>query len=94
VSIEQIRERSRNTGDFISQEEEDIIELLSIIDSRIPGTFEPGDRVRIQVHNGVEGVVIEDYRKGGGTSVEIIFDGHRDSFPCTPETILSVEAGK
>ena len=61
--------------------------------SRIPGTYEAGDRVRI-IPNGVEGVVIEDYRKGGGTSVEIIFDGHRDSFPCTPEAIISVEVGK
>lgn len=93
MSIEQIRERSQKTGDFISQEEEDIIELLSIIDSRIPGTYEKGDRVRLRALSHVQGVVTQDNRKDGGRNVWVRWD-HDDHMSCEASEIISVEAGR
>lgn len=66
--------------------------------SRIPGTYEKGDRVRIRgYHNGynTEGTVHEDNRKMGGRNVWVEWDTEPGELVCcTPDTFISVEAGK
>lgn len=61
--------------------------------SRIPGTYEPGDRVRLRTLSHVEGTVQHDNRKDGGHNVWVRFD-HDDSVCCSPDTIISTEVGK
>ena len=62
--------------------------------NRIPGTYEPGDRVRIPYVN-VEGAVDYDNRKDGGRNAWVTWDNSRgESMCCVPDTFISVEAGK
>lgn len=63
--------------------------------SRIPGTYEKGDRVRLRGSD-VEGVVTYDNRKDGGRYVWVDWvhwDGG-DAQCCDPNEIISVEAGR
>ena len=60
---------------------------------RIPGTYEPGDRVKLRVLSHVEGTVQHDNRKDGGRNVWVHWD-HNDYVCCEPSEIISVEVGK
>jgi len=67
--------------------------------NRIPGTYEPGDRVKFRnklaAMPDVEGTVAYDNRKDGGHNVWVLWDNSRgEQMCCTPDTFISVEAGK
>jgi len=62
--------------------------------SRIPGTYEKGDRVRL-LYVKTEGTVHSDNRKEGGRNVWVEWDTEPGELVCcTPDTFISVEAGR
>jgi hypothetical protein len=62
--------------------------------SRMPGTYEQGDQVRLRILSHVTGTVHYDNRKDGGRTVWVQWDNGVELHCVSPDEIISVEVGK